>query len=158
MAAVPPTRGSTAPLSPAVRRELRAAARETGLPAALLRAVATVESQGDPWAVSPAGAEGLMQLEPVTAASLGVRNVFNLGQNARGGARYLAGLLRTYAGGDPRCIAFPAGCPAALRLALAAYNAGPGTVRRYGGVPPYPETKRYVRLVTALYLRIANQG
>lgn len=144
------------PLSAPVRRQLRQAAHATGLPAALLRAVATVESQGNPLAVSPEGAEGLMQLEPPTAASLGVSDVFNAADNARGGARYLAGLLLQYGGSDPRCVTQPVACPDALRLALAAYNAGPGTVSRYGGVPPYPETQRYVLLVTRLYAALSG--
>jgi hypothetical protein len=153
-----PLPASVPPLSSTVARELAAAARETGLPFALVRAVATVESRGNPWAVSPAGAEGLMQLEPVTAASLGVRDVFNVAQNAQGGARYLAALLWQYSGGRRPCVLQPSGCPAALRLALAAYNAGPGTIRHYGGIPPYPETQRYVTLVTALYQRLTQTG
>jgi soluble lytic murein transglycosylase-like protein len=138
-------------LPAAVERQVDAAARTSGLPSALLRAVVVVESRGDPWAVSPAGAEGLMQLEPPTARMLGVRDPFDPAQNTRGGARYLAELLLGYADGDTRCLRDPARCPAALRLALAAYNAGPGAVRRYGGIPPYPETRRYVALVTRWY-------
>jgi soluble lytic murein transglycosylase-like protein len=132
-----------------------AAAQRTGLPAALLAAVAQVESAGDPGAVSPAGAVGLMQLLPATAAALGVRDLLDPLDNATGGARYLATWLRAFSGGDPHCVADPSACPTALRLALAAYNAGPGAVRRYGGVPPYPETQRYIQEVLALYARYA---
>ncbi len=130
------------------------AARATGIPAALLAAVVHVESQGKSRAVSPAGAMGLMQLEPRTAASLGVRNAFDPVANAIGGARYLALWLRRY--GAPDCVSTPLRCPHALSLALAAYNAGPGAVRHYGGIPPYPQTQIYVRAVTALYQRYAS--
>ncbi len=141
-------------LSPA----LQAAAKTTGLPVALLAAVAQAESQGNPRAVSPAGALGLMQLMPNTAAALGVRHVFDAAENALAGAEYLAERLAAYDGGVRICIPDPAACPQALRLALAAYNAGPGAVARYHGVPPYPETQRYVREVTALYLRYRSPG
>ena len=128
---------------------VRSAAQAAGLPAALVAAVIYEESRGDPLAVSPAGAKGLMQLEPATAAALGVRNIFNPRQNVMAGSRYLAGWLRTF--GSAGCVANPDSCPRAFGLALAAYNAGPGAVRRYGGVPPYPATERYVRQVEALY-------
>jgi soluble lytic murein transglycosylase-like protein len=100
-----------------------------GLPSGLLAAVAHVESGGNPNAVSPAGAEGLMQLMPGTANSLGV-DPFNPTQAVDGAARMLSGLLTKYNG--------------SLSLALAAYNAGPGAVDQYGGVPPYAETQAYV--------------
>lgn len=126
-----------------------AAAQTSGLPTALVAAVIQVESAGDPLAVSPAGAEGLMQLEPVTAAALGVHNIFDPRQNAIGGARYLATWLRVY--GGPNCVSHPTTCPDALSLALAAYNAGPGAVQRYGGIPPYPLVHLYVSEVEAIY-------
>ncbi len=100
-----------------------------GLPSGLLAAVAHVESGGNPSAVSPAGAEGLMQLMPGTASSLGV-NPLDPSQAIDGAARMLSGLLQKYHG--------------SLTLALAAYNAGPGAVDEYGGVPPYAETQAYV--------------
>lgn len=108
----------------------------TGVPARLLAAVMQQESGGDPNAGSPAGARGLMQLMPATARGLGVRNILDPWENLLGGARYLRQQLDAF-GWD-------------IRKALAAYNAGPGAVQRYGGVPPYAETQRYVRNVTAM--------
>lgn len=102
----------------------------------LLRAVMQVESGGNPDIVSPRGAQGLMQLLPSTAAGLGVNDPFNPEQNLMAGARYLRQHLDRYNGDE--------------RLALAAYNAGPGAVKRYGGVPPFPETQRYVNNVLSL--------
>jgi cell wall-associated NlpC family hydrolase len=115
---------------------INAAAARTGVPAALIAAVAQQESGFDPGAVSKAGAEGLMQLMPGTAKSLGVTNPLDAAQSINGGADYLASLLKKF-GGD-------------TTLALAGYNAGPGAVLKYGGVPPYAETQRYVRNVLAL--------
>lgn len=137
---------------------LLGAATATGLPLALLAAVAQEESQGQARAVSPAGALGLMQLMPSTAAALGVRNAFDPAQNALGGARYLKQRLLAYGGGRPYCVTNPLDCPATLRLALAAYNAGPGAVQRFHGVPPYPETRRYVRAVITLYRQNLHPG
>ena len=99
----------------------------------LVLAVVSVESSFEPRAVSPKGAQGLMQLMPATAASLGVADAFDPETNLEGGSRYLAELIALY-GGD-------------LTKALAAYNAGPGAVTRHGGVPPYRETREYVRKV-----------
>jgi len=101
----------------------------------LIKAVILQESGGDPRAVSAKGAKGLMQLMDKTAAELGVRNVFSPVENIRGGARYLAGLIEQFRGN--------------LELALASYNAGIGTVRKYGGVPPFEETRNYVKQVMA---------
>ncbi len=116
--------------------EIRAAAERYGLDPGLVRSVIRVESAFNPWAVSRKGAQGLMQLMPQTASSLGVRNAFNPRQNIDGGVRHLRALIDRY-GGD-------------LPLALAAYNAGAQAVDWYRGVPPYPETQHYVRQVLTL--------
>jgi soluble lytic murein transglycosylase-like protein len=117
------------------KAEIDAAAQKYGLDPALLRGLIRQESNFNPNAGSPAGAQGLCQLMPGTAASLGVTNVHDPAQNIDGGARYLRQQLDAF-GGD-------------VTKALAAYNAGPGAVRRYGGVPPYAETQHYVRAVQA---------
>jgi soluble lytic murein transglycosylase-like protein len=114
-----------------------AAARRHGLDPDLVLSVVSVESAFRPDAVSPKGAQGLMQLMPATAASLGVADAFDPAQNLDGGARHLRFLVDLY-GGD-------------LRKALAAYNAGAGAVKRHGGVPPYRETREYVKKVLRRY-------
>ena len=126
-------------------RELAgAAARRHGLDPALVVAVVSVESAFRPGAVSPKGAQGLMQLMPRTARSLGVADPLDPAQNLDGGARHLGQLLDLY-GGD-------------LVRALAAYNAGQGAVQRHGGVPPYRETQTYVRKVLDRYQGKDHQG
>lgn len=112
-------------------------ARRFGLDPALVLAVMAVESGFRADAVSPADAQGLMQLIPQTALRFGVRDAFDPRQNIEGGARYLRWLLSLFRGDVVRV--------------LAAYNAGEGAVERYGGVPPYAETEAYVAKVTALY-------
>jgi soluble lytic murein transglycosylase-like protein len=113
------------------------AARRHELDPALLTAVVGQESGFRQRAISSAGAMGLMQLMPETARELGVRDPFDPAQNLDGGAKYLRGLIDRYHG--------------RLDLALAAYNAGPGAVDRYGGVPPYRETQSYVSNILASY-------
>src|SRR5215218_9785092 len=115
--------------------EITAAARKHGIDPALLAGLVRQESDFNPTAGSPAGARGLTQLMPGTAAGLGVTDVTDPAQSLEGGARYLAQQLATF-GGD-------------VTKALAAYNAGPGAVQRFGGVPPYAETQSYVQKVQA---------
>ena len=103
----------------------------------LLHAVIEVESGYDPGAVSPRGAVGLMQLMPETAAALGIQNRSDPYANIVAGVRHLRQLLDRYKGN--------------LDLTLAAYNAGPAAVERYGGVPPYPETHDYIRRIRRRY-------
>lgn len=124
------------------RQLLAAAARQEGVPSALLAAVVEQESGFDPKAVSPAGAKGLTQLMDGTARDLGVTDPFDPWQSLVGGARFLRAMLDRYHG-DPR-------------LAAAAYNAGPGAVDKYAGVPPYAETQTYVRRVLSLYGQYAS--
>ena len=109
---------------------IEASAARYGVDPALVKSVVAVESSFDPNATSKTGAQGLMQLMPETAAQLGVGDPHDPAQNVDGGVRYLRSLLDRF-GGD-------------TRLAVAAYNAGPGAVERYAGVPPYAETQNYV--------------
>lgn len=115
------------------------AAAQFGVSVAFVRAVIQTESAFDRLAVSSVGARGLMQLMPATARRFGVTDAFDARQNIFGGVRYLRVLLDMFSGDTV--------------LASAAYNAGEGTVRRYAGVPPYPETRGYVRKIQALLAR-----
>ncbi|MDP3749265.1 MAG: lytic transglycosylase domain-containing protein [Phenylobacterium sp.] len=130
-----------APKDPgAITAEIGRAAQVRGLPAALVTAVAWQESRFRPESVSPKGAVGVMQLTQAAADEIGVDR-FDTRQNIEGGAAYLRRQLDAF-GGD-------------LTLALAAYNAGPGAVQRYRGVPPFSETRNYVKAVLADYARRA---
>jgi len=126
----------------------RAVAALYNLDPGLLEAIATVESHGDPAAVSPAGAQGLMQLMPDTARRFRVANPFDPVDNALGAARFLDH-LRRWQQGRPD---WSAGLPEFL----AAYNAGEGAVDKHHGVPPYPETQQYVRRVLQEYLNSSS--
>lgn len=119
------------------------AADKFKLDSALIKAVIKAESNFNHRAVSPVGAQGLMQLMPKTASSLSVDDSFHPGKNIEGGARYLSYLLRTYKGD--------------LSLALAAYNAGEKAVAKYNyNIPPYRETQNYVRRVLSFYKSYSN--
>jgi soluble lytic murein transglycosylase-like protein len=113
-----------------------------GVDPALVKAIIANESGFDANATSRTGAQGLMQLEPSTAADLGVRDAYDPAQNVWGGTRYIRGLLDRFHGD--------------LRLAVAAYNAGPQAVEKYGGVPPYAETQSYVQNVLGSYEKYKN--
>lgn len=128
----------------AYRDQVAAAAAEFGVDPALLRALIHAESAFDANALSAKGAQGLTQLMPATAADMGVSNAFDATQNIRGGAKYLAFLLKEFDGNE--------------RLATAAYNAGPGAVQKYDGVPPYAETQVYVDRVEILRDRYRDAG
>lgn len=131
----------TAPRRPSITTpygdSILAAAADHGVEPALVTAVIAAESNFDPRAMSAKGAQGLMQLMPATASDLGVRDVWDPEQNIRGGTAHLARLLGKY---DDD-----------VSLALAAYNAGEGTVDRHGGVPPFRETQQYVQRVLDYY-------
>ena len=124
--------------------EVSAAALQHGVDPALVRAIMHAESAFNPEAQSRKGAQGLMQLMPATAAQYGVGNSFDAGANIQGGVQHLAGLLKRY-NGD-------------VKLAAAAYNAGEGAVQKYGGVPPYEETRVYVQRVGVLHKRYQDSA
>lgn len=113
------------------------ASKDNGVPPGLVRAVMMAESAGDPSAISSAGAQGLMQLMPGTAAHCGIANAFDPFENVQCGTGYLRHLLDRYHNN--------------VTLAVAAYNAGPGAVDKYHGVPPYAETQAYVTRVLTAY-------
>lgn len=124
---------------PKLEKAMDAAAERNHLDPALVQAVIQTESGWNPYAVSPKGAFGLMQLIPSTAERYGVGDVFDPVQNINGGTRYLRELLDRYHGD--------------LQKSLAAYNAGEQAVERFGGVPAYRETRAYVKKVTTTYFQ-----
>jgi soluble lytic murein transglycosylase-like protein len=119
--------------------EIRAAAQVFTVDDSLIRAIIHAESAYQPEALSPRGAQGLMQLMPATQKELQIDDVFDPISNIEGGTLYLSQLLNQF--------------DHDVDLAAAAYNAGPGAVREYGGIPPYKETREYVRRVKILYRR-----
>lgn len=140
----PPTPASSRPVqrgATAFERLIRDASQRHGVDPALVKAVIKTESNFDPTVVSHAGAKGLMQLMDATGKLLGVTDPFDPQQNIEGGVSYLRQMLDRYGN---------------VRLALAAYNAGPGAVDRYGGIPPYHETQVYVSRVLDLRQRFCD--
>ncbi|MGA2769557.1 MAG: lytic transglycosylase domain-containing protein [Bryobacteraceae bacterium] len=122
-----------APPATGIDEAIEQIAAQVSLPSQVIHSVIKVESNYDPFAISPKGAQGLMQLIPSTARRFGVSNVFNPAENIQGGSKYLKYLLNLFEGN--------------YALALAAYNAGEAAVARYGSVPPFPETRNYLILV-----------
>ena len=124
------------------RSEIHGAAQFNAVDESLIRAIIHAESAYQPDALSPRGAQGLMQLMPETQRKLKISDPFDPAANIEGGTRYLADLLLEF-NGD-------------ISLAAAAYNAGPTAVHKYGGIPPYDETREYVKRVKILYQRYQN--
>lgn len=123
-------------LMPRINAAIETYAREYDVDPLLVRAVMKQESSFQPFALSTSGAMGLMQLMPDTAKGLGVTDPYNIEENIRGGVQYLSYQLNSF--ND-------------LALALAAYNAGPNAVKKYGGIPPYEQTQNYVKMVLKYY-------
>ena len=154
--AVPPAPGSGPSFASMVSQAMKPAAAPAqidqlvsanagtwGVDPALVKAIIANESGFNADATSKTGAQGIMQLEPGTAAGLGVTDAYDPAQNIWGGTRYIKGLLDRFHGD--------------MRLAVAAYNAGPGAVEKYGGVPPYAETQAYVENVLDTYQKYKMQ-
>jgi soluble lytic murein transglycosylase len=136
--------GANAENAHAVTDIIRRYAGVFNLEEALIRAVIKAESNYNPKAVSKKGAMGIMQLIPETARIMKVTNPFNPEENIRGGSRYLREMLNQFDNN--------------LEFAIAAYNAGPGAVRRYGGIPPYEETRTYVKRVKKYMIDYRKNG
>ena len=136
VAPVKPAPASTAAPAISITEMVDKAAKDNHVDPLLVHSVIQVESNYNPYAVSPKGAQGLMQLMPPTARDLGVHDTFDPRQNIEAGVRYLKYLQDLYKDD---------------RLALAAYNAGPGAIEKYKNIPPYPETKDYVNRVGQQY-------
>lgn len=135
-------RGISTALATQIARTVVAKSQRYGVDPRLVLALIAQESRFNPRAVSPVGARGLGQLMPGTAALLGVLNAFDITQNIDGTVRYLAAQLKKF-GGD-------------IASALAAYNAGPGNVVRFGGIPPFRETRNYVRVISTWYQNLVR--
>ncbi len=129
--------------APFINNHIDEASQQYGIDPKLIQAVIRVESNFDPQAISPKGAQGLMQLMPQTARDLQVSDPFSPRDNIEGGVRYLRHLLDLF--------------NQDVSLALAAYNAGPEKVNLYRGIPPYLETRSYVQKVLQIYHRLKNQ-
>ncbi len=121
-----------APVLQEIHQAIANASEKYQIPHKLIESIVKAESAFNPHARSPVGAQGLMQLMPGTAAELGVKNPFNIQENIDGGVRYFKQMKEAFGSNEK---------------ALAAYNAGPGAVKRYGGVPPYAETRQYVQKI-----------
>ena len=130
--------------SPTLRTEVVDAATRAHLDPRLVEAVVRVESNFKPWATSPKGAMGLMQVMPSTADRCGIANPYHPLDNLMGACDCLRELINRYRGN--------------LELALAAYNAGPRNVDRFGGIPPFAETRQYVRKVLSTYASLKKGG
>ena len=139
-----PTRSNGPPAVTSLDDIIEFYAKKRRLDKNLVYAVIKVESGGNPYAVSSAGARGVMQLMPGTARDMGVKDIFDPAENIAGGTQYLSKLLTLYKGDTS--------------MALAGYNAGPGNVKKYGGVPPFKETRNYIRLVQQYQRRFARSG
>ena len=131
------------PLLNAWNDYIKAASLRHGVPQELIKAICVAESGMNPLAESHAGAKGLMQLMPVTAKEVGVTDVWDPQQNINGGTEYIAKMISMF--GD-------------YKTALAAYNAGPGNVRKHKGIPPFEETQVYVERVMDIYAMFLREG
>lgn len=130
-------------LTKLINTNISAASKKYGIDENLIRAIVKQESDNDPYSLSHTGAQGLMQLMPETADALNVKNPWDIAENIDGGTRYLRDQLITFKGDT--------------KLALAAYNAGPESVKKYNGIPPYEETQDYVKKVIQYYKQFSSK-